>query len=502
MASSTEQNRERNFRDLLQQAHFFAMQLYLQTSSREPPFTGMSPEQYESFIRARELLAQWEGLEEVAPGFEPAFKSLLATLRSPRQAGGVPAADIEAARQVLHSAAARLRSLSAGNRAGSSPSADPREKAVARADAHETKGTTGASASERAPVEITGGERAADVRVPAAPAAGESVGDREHRPITEARLLSMVNASGDSFWEMDVQRRFVHISDNMCRLMGYPMEELRGRPVLDFMTPEYRAELLRLAAARAGADNPLAHIGPIRHDGEFFRKDGTRLWVETVSVPVFGDGGTHIGYFGITRDMTERKRAEQSLQAANRQLEEQLERINQLHEQLREQAIRDDLTGVYNRRHFVEVADNELERARRLGAPLSLVMLDLDHFKSVNDQHGHATGDAALKAVGAMLSATTRVDDLACRLGGEEFAVLLSGVPHEPALERAEKWRALLAATAIPAAGAALRLTASFGVATLQRRDGSIDELMKVADTRLYRAKSLGRNRVVGRDAD
>src|SRR5688500_18147042 len=88
------------------------------------------------------------------------------------------------------------------------------------------------------------------------------------RPITEARLLAMVNASGDSFWEMDAQRRFVYISDNMCRTMGYPREELRGRPVLEFMTPEYRAEIVRLAAARAGEDNPLAHTGPLRHEGE------------------------------------------------------------------------------------------------------------------------------------------------------------------------------------------------------------------------------------------
>lgn len=498
MATSTERDRERNLRDLLQQAHFFAMQLYLQTSSREPPFAGMSQEQYESFIRARELLAQWASLDDVAPGFESAFKSLVATLRSPRPARSVPTSDIQSARQVLHTGAARLRSLSAGNWFGSQSSDPPLETVDAAADAHEMTRGTMSSASESAAVEVAGVEDAPESLAPTAPA---SPGDRDHRPITEARLLSMVNASGDSFWEMDVQRRFVHISDNMCRLMGYPMEELRGRPVLDFTTPEYRAELLRLAAARGAPDNPMAHVGPMRHEGEFFRKDGTRLWVETVSVPVFDEGGTHIGYFGITRDMTERKLAEQSLQAANRQLEEQLERINQLHEQLREQAIRDDLTGVYNRRHFVEVADNELERARRLGAPLSLVMLDLDHFKNVNDQHGHAAGDAALKAVGAMLSATTRADDLACRLGGEEFAVLLSGVSHALASERAEKWRALLAATVIPAAGAALRLTASFGVATLQRRDGSIDELMRVADTRLYRAKSLGRNRVVGEAA-
>lgn len=318
------------------------------------------------------------------------------------------------------------------------------------------------------------------------------------RPITEARLLAMVNASGDSFWEMDVARRFVHISDNMCRMMGYPREELRGRPVLEFMTPEYRAEIIRLAAERSSADNPLAQTGPIRHEGEFFRKDGSRLWIETVSVPVFDEAGGHIGYFGITRDMSERKRAEHALVEANRQLEAQLSRINELHAKLSEQAIRDELTGVHNRRHFVAVAEHELERARHHGAALSLVMLDIDHFKSVNDMHGHPSGDLALQAVGAMLSASTRPGDLACRLGGEEFAVLLPGTGHDGAMERAEDWRAALAAMPIPTDGAELRLTASFGVASFPGQAASLVELMKVADARLYRAKAQGRNRVVG----
>jgi diguanylate cyclase (GGDEF)-like protein/PAS domain S-box-containing protein len=322
------------------------------------------------------------------------------------------------------------------------------------------------------------------------------------RPITEARLLSMVNASGDSFWEADVDRRFVHISDNMCRMMGYAREELRGRSVLEFMTPEYRAEVAQHAQIRGSADNPLAHIGPIRHEGEFFRQDGSRLWIETVSVPVFDDAGVHIGYFGITRDATERKRAEQALLEANRRLEAQLRHINELHEQMREQAIRDELTGVHNRRHFIAVAEHELERARRHDTALSLVMLDIDHFKNVNDVYGHPTGDVALKAVGAMLSATTRAGDLAFRLGGEEFAVLLTGMGHGGAMERAESWRAALAEMTIPADGRAVRLTASFGVATFPLQAGTLVELMKVADARMYRAKSLGRDRVAGERTD
>jgi diguanylate cyclase (GGDEF)-like protein/PAS domain S-box-containing protein len=320
----------------------------------------------------------------------------------------------------------------------------------------------------------------------------------DSRPLTEARLLAMVNASGDSFWESDAERRFVHLSDNMCRLMGYPRDELLGRSVLEFMTPEYRAVVTRHAKERRSGDNPLANSSPIRHEGEFFRKDGARVWIETVSVPVFDDNGVHIGYFGITRDSTERKRVEHALRDANQQLEVQLRRIQELHEQMREQAIRDELTGVHNRRHFVAVAENELERARRHGAMLSLVMMDIDHFKNVNDAYGHPTGDVALKAVGSMLSATTRTGDLACRLGGEEFAVLLMGMGHDGAVERAERWRTTLAEMAIPADGITLRLTASFGVATFPHQAGTLVEMMKIADARLYRAKAAGRDQVVG----
>lgn len=320
----------------------------------------------------------------------------------------------------------------------------------------------------------------------------------EPRPITEARLLAMVNASGDSFWESDVERRFVHVSDNMCRMMGYPREELMGRSVVEFMTPEYREQIVRMAQSRGDGANPLAHTQPIRHEGEFFRKDGSRLWIETVSVPVFDDGATHIGYFGITRDVSERKHAEQALREANQRLEDQLQRIHELHAQMHERSIRDELTGVHTRRHFVDVAERELDRVRTEGGALSLVMIDLDHFKSINDAHGHLVGDVALRAVGTMLVATTRAEDLACRLGGEEFAVLMTNTDHATALSRAETWRATLAATSVLADGIVLRLTASFGVATFPAQADSLSALLRLADNRMYRAKAQGRDSVFG----
>ena len=312
------------------------------------------------------------------------------------------------------------------------------------------------------------------------------------RKITESRLLAMINASGDCFWEMDAERRYVFASENMCRLVRYPQHELIGRSVLSFVTPEYRDELIRLAKERGDA---AAKPAPIRHEGEFLCKDGTRLWGETVSVPVFDDAGKHLGYFGITRDITPRKHDEQALR-------EQLLQNEKLHAQLRELATRDELTGLYNRRQFIEVAERELLRAQSLGQPLSLLMLDVDHFKRINDLHGHMVGDEALRVIGSLLGETTRTEDLACRLGGEEFAVLLPGMDHAGARARAETLRQALAGlNARIEPDAELTLTASFGVGTFPEHADSVIDLMRCADRRLYEAKAQGRNRVVGATA-
>ncbi len=318
------------------------------------------------------------------------------------------------------------------------------------------------------------------------------------RPITETRLLAMMDASGDSFWELDTQRRYVYVSGNMQRSLGYSQEEIIGKSVMDFMTPSYKAEIIRLAIERGTVSDIYTNAHPIRHEGEFLCKDGTTLWAESVSVPVFDDNGVHIGYFGITRDTTQRKLAEQSLQAANAQLEAQVGQIQALHAKLQEQAIRDDLTGAYNRRHFAAVAENEISRARRQQNAVSLVMLDLDHFKRINDSFGHFAGDEALRATSTALAENRRAEDLVCRWGGEEFAVLLPGTGHDTACALAEAWRVKLASTTMLARGTPVQLTASLGVATFPLEADSLLALMQLADARLYQAKARGRNCVVG----
>jgi diguanylate cyclase (GGDEF)-like protein len=156
---------------------------------------------------------------------------------------------------------------------------------------------------------------------------------------------------------------------------------------------------------------------------------------------------------------------------------------------------RDALTGLPNRRAFEEDLAREAARAARTGAPLAVVVLDVDRFKAVNDAHGHAAGDAVLRAVAARAGAAVRAGDVLARVGGEEFAILLAGADLARAVEAAERLRRALAAAPVEAAGLALRVTASFGCAALGAGEAP-QALVARADARLYEAKRDGRDRV------
>jgi diguanylate cyclase (GGDEF)-like protein len=158
---------------------------------------------------------------------------------------------------------------------------------------------------------------------------------------------------------------------------------------------------------------------------------------------------------------------------------------------------RDALTGLANRRAFEEELAREVARSGRSGGPLSVVALDVDRFKAVNDGHGHAAGDAVLREVAARACAAVRAGDLAARIGGEEFALLLPGAALPGALELAERLRAAIAAAPVEAGGARLAVTVSLGCATLGPGEPA-DALLARADARLYEAKRSGRDRVRG----
>lgn len=157
----------------------------------------------------------------------------------------------------------------------------------------------------------------------------------------------------------------------------------------------------------------------------------------------------------------------------------------------------DSLTGLTNRRRFFNLAEQELARARRYGSPLSVVLADLDHFKRLNDEHGHLVGDQALAHAARVLAREIRDVDTVARYGGEEFAILLPMTSAEGAKEVAERCARQLAATPLVRDGhAPIRITASMGVACTEGKSYDLEELLRVADAALYRAKQNGRDRV------
>jgi diguanylate cyclase (GGDEF)-like protein len=168
-----------------------------------------------------------------------------------------------------------------------------------------------------------------------------------------------------------------------------------------------------------------------------------------------------------------------------------------LRDQLRDQSIRDPLTGMFNRRYMLETCRREFARAKRAGQTVAVLSIDVDHFKQFNDNHGHDAGDVVLRSVGACLQSSFRDEDVPCRYGGEEFVVVLPGTTMDDAVNRAEAVRAEIEALSVRYFDQALpRITISVGVALFPASGSTIEAVLKIADDALYRAKENGRNRV------
>jgi diguanylate cyclase (GGDEF)-like protein len=169
-----------------------------------------------------------------------------------------------------------------------------------------------------------------------------------------------------------------------------------------------------------------------------------------------------------------------------------------LRETLRGQAIRDALTGLFNRRYLEETLDREMQRVRRRGGKLGLMMLDLDFFKQFNDTYGHEAGDALLSSLGNLLRTRIRAEDIACRYGGEEFILILPEITLETLLKRAEAIRQGVANLQVHYRGQVLgNISISVGVALFPDHGDNRDDLLLAVDAALYQAKKQGRNTVV-----
>jgi diguanylate cyclase (GGDEF)-like protein len=195
-------------------------------------------------------------------------------------------------------------------------------------------------------------------------------------------------------------------------------------------------------------------------------------------------------------ELKERQRAESDLRSVNEELKHRVIEVEKLQRQLREQALRDPLTDLYNRRYIADVLSRDLLRSARENCPLSVIIGDIDHFKSINDTYGHQVGDLFLVEVAQLFKRNIRGSDSVCRYGGEEFLFVLPGASVEVALRRAEEIRLQVARLAVLHEGEMLGITMSFGVAAFPVHGGKCEEIITKADQALYDAKRLGRNLV------
>jgi len=203
-----------------------------------------------------------------------------------------------------------------------------------------------------------------------------------------------------------------------------------------------------------------------------------------------------LGEMLYLRDVTQRYLSELQLAEALSLSEERLQTISVLHAQLSEQALHDPLTGLFNRRYLTDFFQREQARALREHTSLALAMIDLDHFKQLNDSFGHLVGDEVLQAVAQHLQSNLRGTDAVFRIGGEEFLLILPGVEAVEALNRIDCLREQLAVNHLPTRAGAMRVTLSAGIALWPSHGHTLDELMQAADRALYQAKRDGRDRV------
>ncbi len=292
---------------------------------------------------------------------------------------------------------------------------------------------------------------------------------------SERRFRILVENTSDVFWRVDADFLLQYVSPAITQLLGYPPAALKGISLFELMNNRH-AESLRQRCLERLSEPAFSGEETVVMEAQTYRQDGRAVWCEVVSMPVRDDFGEVIGWQGVTRDISQRKHRE---------------------EMLMRQAYEDELTKLCNRRRFRELGRQEEERVRRYGRDISLILLDIDHFKKVNDAFGHDAGDMVLKAVAETLKRSVRGADVVGRLGGEEFCVLLPETDLESARLVAEKLRKYVAVLKVDIGYKTLAVTVSLGVAHAKGEEARLESLLKQSDEALYAAKRGGRNRTV-----
>ncbi|SES29330.1 diguanylate cyclase [Halopseudomonas bauzanensis] len=277
------------------------------------------------------------------------------------------------------------------------------------------------------------------------------------------RLIEVIKHFPGGVLLENADGKILVVNQALCDLFGLEMPP-------DSLTGTERGRFYQLLDLQSEAAPPEERREGNRRISELIMADGRTLQINQIPIRI---KDTDAGKLWIVTDITERREHERNL-----------ERL----------AATDPLTGLANRRAFLQGMERELRRAGQGLADGALLVLDLDHFKSINDTYGHAAGDKVLIHLAQLMRSMLRQNDIAGRLGGEEFAVLLPDAGHERALAIAERLRLAIERSAIEHEGSIIVATASIGLASLQ---GEVDEIFTLADEALYRAKNEGRNRTV-----
>ncbi|MGE5073921.1 MAG: GGDEF domain-containing protein, partial [Anaerolineae bacterium] len=218
-------------------------------------------------------------------------------------------------------------------------------------------------------------------------------------------------------------------------------------------------------------------------------------------IPLLDSRGRRNGTILSLRDISERKQIELELHRMNLRLRRQVQKISNLHEELKDQAVRDALTGLYNRRYLDETLEREFSRARRAAYPISVIMMDVDRFKKVNDTYGHKAGDRVLRALGEIIRVHVRSGDIPCRFGGEEFVIVMPETSLETAFQRAEQIRTQFHSARFFKGDQAIVPGLSLGIANYPTHGRSEEKVLHAADVAMYSAKALGGNKSMRYDS-
>ncbi len=299
-------------------------------------------------------------------------------------------------------------------------------------------------------------------------------------PIAREMLIEQMS---DGMLVLNEIGQIVDINSAAESFLGVHLKEIMGLPMRDALL-EWRTSIdAYLSRGIRQAEVPL-------------KREGDHRIYDLQISSILDRRARTIGHLVVLRDITQNKHIEGELRSSHEKLLAQLDEINKLHALLQEQVIRDPLTGLYNRRYLNETLQRENERAARKPFLSSILMIDIDYFKQINDSYGHAVGDEILYSMSKEFTAHVRSSDMICRYGGEEFLIIMPDSSEDDALQRAEEIRTSIESTLFTVDDGQIHLTISIGVASFLADGRDLWEIIDAADMALYEAKSNGRNRV------